>query len=293
MYQHHGLKVTVTAPEDEIGEGLLTEGSSRPALSDEVAAFLFHSTRELLFNVVKHAGVNRATLQLSYPTEDMIQLVVADEGRGYMAGGRAYDDVEGPPALLGGFGLFSIRERLAYMGGQLIVEGGPGKGTRVTLLLPLPREGEGAARPDRQHEVGDRDSLPEPYLPRRLRLVVADDHAIVRKGLVGLLNAEPDLQVVGEAGDGWEAIAKVREHNPDVVLMDLNMPRLDGMEVTRRIIAEFPGVRVIVLSMFDDSEKKALMKQLGAADYVAKGGDPASLLAAIRGLYGNGPQEGA
>jgi PAS domain S-box-containing protein len=284
MNEHHGLQVTVEAPEAEIAlaqayEAKPSQARARPPLPEEIATLLFHSARELLFNVVKHAGVDRAMVQLSYPARDTIQLVVSDDGRGFAAS-DALD------SSLGGFGLFSIRERLAYMGGQFTVEGEPGKGTRVTLRVPLESEAEAAAVPHPEPEKAERCAEPECHVPRKLRLVVVDDHAIVRKGLVGLLHAEPDLEVVGEAGDGLEAIARVRALEPDIVLMDLNMPRMDGIEATRRILAELPRVRVIVLSMFDDSEKKALMRQIGVAGYVAKGGDPASLLAAIRAASG-------
>jgi PAS domain S-box-containing protein len=281
MYQHHGLQVTVEAAEAPGSEARATEAQGKPRLREDIATLLFHSSRELLFNVVKHAGVDRAVLQLTFPTAAAVQLVVSDEGHGFDIGGERM-------SALGGFGLFSIKERLAYIGGQLTLESAPGRGTRVRLLIPLGEEPQTAGDAARGRAVAEPEVVSEAEVPRKLRLVVADDHTIVRRGLVGFLGAEPDLEVVGEAGDGLEAIERVRELGPDIVLMDLNMPRLDGIEATRRILAEFPRVRIIVLSMFDDAEKRALMQQMGVAGYVAKGGNPASLLEAIRACQGRG-----
>ena len=100
------------------------------------------------------------------------------------------------------------------------------------------------------------------------------------------MRGESDLSVVGEAEDGLIAVNRVRELQPDLVLMDLNMPNMDGIEATRRIHAEFPEVQVIALTMFDDPEKEALMRQAGAVGYMAKGGPLEDLFAAIRACCG-------
>jgi len=105
----------------------------------------------------------------------------------------------------------------------------------------------------------------------------------VRQGLVALLQAEPDIEVVGEAADGMEAVALARELRPDVVIMDVNMPRLGGEEATRALLAERPELRVIALSLYDPADMAPSMRQAGAGAYLHKAGPADALLAAVRG----------
>ncbi|WP_328902774.1 MULTISPECIES: response regulator transcription factor [unclassified Streptomyces] len=107
------------------------------------------------------------------------------------------------------------------------------------------------------------------------RVVVADDQAVVREGIVMLLGLLPGIEVVGSAKDGEEAVAQVAEHAPDVVLMDLRMPRCDGVEATRRIRDEFPGTQVVVLTTFADDDSLFPALRAGARGYLTKdaGGD--------------------
>ncbi|WP_328536271.1 response regulator transcription factor [Streptomyces sp. NBC_00344] len=107
------------------------------------------------------------------------------------------------------------------------------------------------------------------------RVVVADDQSVVREGIVMLLGLLPGIEVVGAARDGLEAIALVAEHAPDVVLMDLRMPRCDGVEATRRIRAEYPSTQVVVLTTFSDDQSLFPALRAGARGYLTKdaGGD--------------------
>src|SRR4051812_26900653 len=98
-----------------------------------------------------------------------------------------------------------------------------------------------------------------------ITVLVVDDHPVVRGGLVGWLDAQPDLDVVGEAGDGAEALALVAEHAPDVVLMDLRMPRMDGVTAIERLAATHPGVRVLVLTTYDTDADIVRAVEAGAA----------------------------
>lgn len=120
---------------------------------------------------------------------------------------------------------------------------------------------------------------------RRIRMVIADDHAVLRAGLRMLLNAEPDMEVVGEAGNGIEAVARAGELRPDIVLMDLAMPPLGGIAATEQITSELHGVRVLVLSMHDDESYLHQALRAGASGYVLKKAADSDLLAAIRAVY--------
>jgi DNA-binding NarL/FixJ family response regulator len=113
-------------------------------------------------------------------------------------------------------------------------------------------------------------------------VLVVDDHAIVRQGLRGMLAAEPDLDVVGEAGSGPEAVAMVAAHSPDVVLMDLRMPGGDGVAATTAITAQHPGTRVVVLTTYDTDADILRAVEAGAAGYLLKDCSQAELTSAIR-----------
>lgn len=115
-----------------------------------------------------------------------------------------------------------------------------------------------------------------------LTMVLADDHRIVREGLRALLRLEPTVRLVGEAEDGLEALRLVERHRPDVLVLDLMMPRLGGLEVTRRVTGLSPRTRVVILSMHADEAYVAEALRAGAAAYVLKGSGAEELLHAVR-----------
>jgi PAS domain S-box-containing protein len=277
--ERHGLRVQLEVDR---------EAGSAP---EHVHMLLFEAVRELLFNVVKHAGVQEARVTLTRDREGIV-VTVADQGVGF------------DPQLLGGaagaqgFGLFSLRERLGYMGGCLEVDSGPGRGSRFTLWVPQGAEpvavGPGGPAPEagasgspagraEAERPGPREGAGAPEgAGRKIRVVLADDYSVTRRGLAKLLAIEPDIEVVGEASDGGSALELARRLHPDVVVMDISMPRVDGLEGTRSIVSELPGVRVVGLSVHDRVETKAAMLKAGASVCLAKDGPLQDLLAAIR-----------
>src|SRR4051794_10241714 len=116
-----------------------------------------------------------------------------------------------------------------------------------------------------------------------ITLLVADDHEIVRKAIVGLLADVHDIDVVAEAADGEEAVRLALELRPRVIVMDLDMPKLDGVEATRRILAEAPSTRVLILTAFPDAERSLSALRAGAVAYLLKDRSAADLVDAIMG----------
>jgi DNA-binding NarL/FixJ family response regulator len=123
---------------------------------------------------------------------------------------------------------------------------------------------------------------PIPMTP--IRVVLADDHAVVRSGLAQLLEGADDIEVVGTAADGAEAVEVVRTTRPDVVLMDLQMPHVDGVAATRTIVEDGLGAEVVVLTSYSDSERIVAALDAGAVGYLLKDADPEDILEGIRAV---------
>jgi DNA-binding NarL/FixJ family response regulator len=121
-----------------------------------------------------------------------------------------------------------------------------------------------------------------------IKVLVVDDHVIVRDGLAQVLASASDIELVGTASNGVEALEAVAEHMPDVVLMDLSMPEMDGVEATRQIAADHAGVRVLVLTSFSDQSRIMDALSAGAEGYLLKHSEPQEIVAAIRSVYEGG-----
>lgn len=249
-----------------------------PALSAERATVLVEAVRELLLNISQHAGVHRATMHLA-ATSDHVQVTVADDGIGFDAGSWHDNPLEAP-----GHGLFHVHQSLEAAGGWAQVTASPGEGTQVLLTVPLPPEPRPRAAdstaPDTAHQPAAAHR-PPPARPR-IHVLLVDDHAIVRQGLRSVLEQEPDIDIVGEASRGEEAIALAQQLKPDVTVLDVSMPGMSGIETTRRIRQCCPHVRVIGLSVHDDLSLVSAMKNAGATAYLAKGGSVDELCQTIR-----------
>lgn len=118
-----------------------------------------------------------------------------------------------------------------------------------------------------------------------IRVLIADDHELLRKGLRAMLDTKPDMEVVGEAVDGDEAVAKARSLRPDVILLDLAMPRKDGLAAIREIRAEDPAARILVLTSFSDDDRILAALKSGAKGYLVKDSSPQELLQAISAVH--------
>jgi len=269
MERHHELAVEVC-----------TDGAAEPQ-SSGVRILLFQAARELLFNVVKHSGARRAVLSLQRQEDDRLILGVSDHGKGFDPGALA-----GRKGVERGFGLLSISERLQLLGGSVRIDSSPDRGTNVVVSLPdRVMWTEAAGSPFAQSTVGGAGMPGEPRAggPAPTRVLIADDHAVVRQGFASLMQRTPEVEVVALASDGEMAVRLADSLRPDVVLMDVAMPQMSGIEATRRIHGAHPEIRVIGLSIHDEKETRKAMLEAGAAEYLTKDGPAELLLAAISG----------
>lgn len=124
----------------------------------------------------------------------------------------------------------------------------------------------------------------QPILNRPIRVILADDHAVLRMGIRSLLSQSKDIEVVAEAGDGLEAIQLVKSHQPDILVLDMEMPEMDGVEVTRYLKANNSPVNILILSAYNDREYIQETLQMGVAGYLIKDEAPSSITEAVRGI---------
>jgi PAS domain S-box-containing protein len=279
------------------------QAATTVTLPEDQSVLIFQSIRELLINVAKHARVDQATVRMEQ-RDGRLVIAVVDEGLGSDQAASA------PKTLSSKFGLFSIGERMRALGGKFEFKSSPGKGTTAALSLPLPAVGgqtedavtkphatsvlrPQAAPADREysqprlrksafgagaHLLQEKDSIED---NPRIRVLLVDDHALVRNGLSSVLRYHTELQVIGEAADGEEAVALAAALKPDVVVMDVNMPRMDGVEASKRIKRDLPSTVVIGLSMHEGGDHESAMRESGAAAYLTKDSAPERLIETI------------
>ena len=267
MQKHH-QSVTVTVPD---GDG--------PKLPEDQVLLLFQCVRELLINSSKHAATGEATVRMSQ-ADGMLRIEVQDDGQGFdLAAAAAAADIPSG-GISSKFGLFSIQERMKALAGSFEIQSAPGRGTIATLTLPF-----ASHREERVHRLESSHVLPRPQHDIQphatIRVLMVDDHAMVRQGLRSVLDAYADIQVVGEAGNGEEAICLMEQLKPTVVIMDISMPRMNGIEATEHITRRYPETVIIGLSVNAADENQEAMKRAGAVCLIPKEAAAEELYAAI------------
>jgi len=249
-------------------------------LPEEQALLLFQSIRELLINASKHSGAGQATVSLTR-RDGKLHVEVRDRGKGFDIHAKADG---GDPA---NFGLFSIRERMMALGGSFELESEPEKGTRALLVLPLGAENAAGFTPNASsselreptinHQPPSRNvqaitSVLTTQTSRQqpIRVLLVDDHAMVRQGLRSLLDSYTDIEVVGEASNGEEALAGIVAYQPTIVVMDINMPKMNGIDATAAIRDLYPKITVIGLSVQASEDMQQAMLKAGASALLTK-----------------------
>ena len=234
---------------------VITTGDVQP-LHPEVEVTLLRTAQEALANIAKHANATRAGLTLSY-MGDVVTLDVRDDGVGFTV---PTGDVRGT-----GFGLSAMRQRVTRVAGTLAIESGTGRRDR--------RLGTGA---------GDRRAWHGLAAVSAIRLLIVDDHPVVRDGLHGMFSGDPEFEVVGEAADGAEAIEIAARLDPDVILMDLRMPGMNGAAAIRVLAERHIRSRVLVLTTYDSDSDVVPAIEAGATGYLLKDSPRDDLFRAVR-----------
>ncbi len=262
--QRRGLRVIVNVDDDV-----------SLSLPHDWTVLLFQSVRELLMNALKYAGSTEVVVQVQQ-CENRLYIEVCDDGVGFDLAADAVTTTTSK------FGLFNIRERMRALGGSFDIQSSSGQGTTATLSLPLGEvRGKGLGVRGEEPKV-QKDPSPLTPHPSRVRVLLVDDHAMVRQGLRTVLDSYADIEVVGEAWDGQEAAAGTDRLHPAVVVMDINMPKMNGIEATAHIKARHPEVIVIGLSVNAGGENEMAMRNAGAAMLLTKEAAVDELHSAIR-----------
>jgi signal transduction histidine kinase/DNA-binding NarL/FixJ family response regulator len=218
---------------------------------------LLHIVQEALVNIRKHAEARRVEVLVTF-LADKIVLIVRDDGRGF-------DTQLAPAAEEKHFGLSIMRERAEQIGGQVEIRSIIGSGTQVLISIP---------------HISTPTSNDEQISIHKLRILLADDQSLFLDGMRNLLTAH-GLTVIGAVRDGLQAMERVRALRPDVVLMDIQMPNCDGIEATRLIKAEFPEIKVVLLTVSEDEDQVLDAIKYGASGYLLKSMDANEIISML------------
>jgi PAS domain S-box-containing protein len=260
-YMHiYGTPVEITAEPSVLGE----------RLAPEIEMALFRIAQEALTNACKHANAGWVHVRISI-SYGAVELIVEDNGKGF-----DFDHVA-RPTWQGGLGLYGMRERSTLLDGKLTIDTGAGRGTRVALVVPL--YGKSQVMGDDEHNVGE-----DRRIGVDVRVLLVDDHAMFREGLRLVLDAQLGIAVIGEAEDGRQALELVERLQPDVVVMDVAMPRLNGVDATLQIKRRFPDVKVVILTTHENREYLVQIAKVGADGYVVKRSAGAELGEALKAV---------
>lgn len=272
MKQIYGMEISLTC------------GAVPEMKSSVLTAILIRCARELLFNVFKHSGKKSAVIETRFE-QDTIILTVRDDGEGCDAEKlkrRRKEDAA--------FGLGSIEDRMHFIGGSMEILSEPGTGFLVRLSVPMavaPASREANAAPG--GGAGDDIAAPRPDTTdadggakRAIRVMIADDHELMREGLANLLREQEGFDVVGMAANGSQAVHLSLEATPDVILMDVSMPVMNGIDATAEIHRLMPDVNIVGLTMHTDEDVVNAMLSAGARICLSKVASPEELVSKLK-----------
>lgn len=249
-------------------------------LTTDAETALFRVLQESLTNVHRYSGSPNAEIRIFRSDRD-VHLEIVDHGKGIKAGTER-PSFAGVPTL--GVGIPGMRERIRQLGGQLEVEFS-NEGTRVHASLPVEWPAEEFDAESAGGGFGDKENFQTNVRQRpdvRKRILIADDHEVMRRGVRGLVESQEEWSICGEAIEGNEAVSKTRELRPDLLILDVSMPGVSGIEAALQILKEDPGVKILFFTMHDSPQMMREISNVGAWGYVAKARAGNDLVDAVR-----------
>jgi two-component system, NarL family, sensor kinase len=251
-------------------------------LTTDAETALFRVLQESLTNVHRYSGSPNAEIRI-FQSGNKVHLEIVDHGKGVKAG-TDRPSFAGAPTL--GVGIPGMRERIRQLGGQLEVEFS-NEGTRVHASLPVqgsveePVEQSSELFRDKENFQASARQRPD----LRKRILIADDHEVMRRGLRGLVESQEEWSVCGEAIEGNEAISKTRELHPDLLILDVSMPGVSGIEAALQILKDDPDMKILFFTMYDSPQMMREISNVGAWGYVAKARAGNDLVDAVRIIF--------
>jgi two-component system, NarL family, sensor kinase len=249
-------------------------------LTTDAETALFRVLQESLTNVHRYSGSPSAEIRI-FQSAGKVHLDIVDHGKGVKAGTER-PSFAGAPTL--GVGIPGMRERIRQLGGQLEVEFS-NEGTRVHASLPVEAPAEQSVDQSTSELFRDKENFqanPRQRPDVRKRILIADDHEVMRRGLRGLVESQEEWSVCGEAIEGNEAISKTRELHPDLLILDVSMPGVSGIEAALQILKDDPSIKILFFTMHDSPQMMREISNVGAWGYVAKARAGNDLVDAVR-----------
>ena len=259
-------------------------------LPPDVEVTLFRIIQESLTNVHRYSGSPTASVHVKASFSD-IKLQIRDSGRGMKP--ESPKPLHGAEAVLG-VGIQGMKERMRQLGGKLEITSQPNHGTIVTATLPLANvrvsaPPEATIRAAASSAETLREQTADTGEIARKRVLVVDDHELLRRGVCTMLMNEPSLEICGEAADGQEAVTKAAALHPDLVIIDINMPGLNGLAVIRQITRILPQTKILVFTVHDSDQMIEDTRAAGAHGCLSKNKAGQDLLRVARQLLESKP----
>jgi CheY-like chemotaxis protein len=252
--------------------------------SPDAEVALFRIVQESLANVHRYSGSATAYVR-AWSDGKELKLEIGDFGKGMSQESKKQHRESVAPL---GVGIQGMKERVRQLSGKLEITSQPGSGTLVTAILPigdrlaeLLEAYQGSGIHDDQ-EISSREIAESEGL--RKRILIADDHDVLRRGIRTMLESDPSLEVCGEAADGKDALEKILKQAPDLVILDINMPIMNGLDVLRQIVRHRPQTKVLVFSVHDSKQIAAEILAAGAHSYMSKATAGQHLVNEVRAL---------
>jgi len=261
-------------------------------LTPDAEVALFRIVQESLANVHRYSGSDTAFVR-AHSDHAKVCLEIGDFGKGM---GKGSTKTAGTPVVPLGVGIQGMRERVRQLSGTLEITSRPGKGTLVTAVLPVSTQRTESSESYENHKIQEASFVPIAEAPEsngwRKRVLIADDHDVLRRGIRTMLESDPDLEVCGEAVDGQDALEKTLAQAPDLVILDINMPVMNGLDVLRQIVRHRPQTKVLAFSVHDSEQIVEEILAAGAHSYLSKATAGQHLVHEVHSLLNGRSQAG-